>query len=549
MATASGIIPLFPYLQQQQAQQRRTQDQERRAREERRNKRNAEYARRSRERKKLEQTALEQELRELQRENAFLRRTVKENLPDKNAQKILHRRDDLHRSDFELLESVAATRQSYCISDPRLPDNPIVYVSDAFCLLTGYSREQVIGRNCRILQGPETNPKAVEVLREAIQQGTDCTTVILNYKADGTPFWNRIFVAALRDKNRNIINYVGVQCEQDELDDAPSRAKRQKTDPNSRPSLPVVVRRDPLPVVPSSSLEAVKNRPQMSFNEDDFALTENLDWALLAQALEDDLPEDLSIDNLSFEESSRSSPLPDNFLVPSMSLVGDHEIPSSDLVPTQSFHNSYLDRFAATPLEIISRTVRGTVIGTLLNSHGDVKDKHFDAALSVLSKLYSSLGHNASPTNLYTGTWRELNRPHYRECLGQNKHGDFMYSLGRMSFDMFKPGKLKCSVQRTLNHIELVCELDGAPSAAPWSLRRELAAWDPSNDDDQKDTSSRANTLLKSYEYVLCLLKGLLSLPFILTVPFFLSLSIDRSIAASPLHSQWNQMGSSLFEH
>jgi len=84
-----------------------------------------------------------------------------------------------------------------------------------------------------------------------------------------------------------------------------------------------------------------------------------------------------------------------------------------------------------------------------------------------------------------------------------------MYTLGKMSFDMFKPGHLTCSIQRTLNHIESVCRMDGAPSAAPWSLRRELAAWDQSNDPDSRQEEAgttteqqhgQTNTLLKSYK-------------------------------------------------
>ena len=71
-----------------------------------------------------------------------------------------------------------------------------------------YSREQVLGRNCRFLQGPGTDPRAVDVIRTAVANGTDATACILNYKADGTPFWNQFFVAALRDSDNCIVNYV-----------------------------------------------------------------------------------------------------------------------------------------------------------------------------------------------------------------------------------------------------------------------------------------------------------------------------------------------------
>jgi PAS domain S-box-containing protein len=93
-----------------------------------------------------------------------------------------------------------------------LPDNPIVYASQGFLNLTGYSLDQILGRNCRFLQGPETDPKSVERIRKAIDQGNDMSVCLLNYRVDGTTFWNQFFIAALRDQNGNVTNFVGVQC-------------------------------------------------------------------------------------------------------------------------------------------------------------------------------------------------------------------------------------------------------------------------------------------------------------------------------------------------
>jgi PAS domain S-box-containing protein len=115
---------------------------------------------------------------------------------------------ELDKSDYSLIHSLTSGQQNFVLSDPRLPDNPIVYASDGFYQLTGYTREQVLGRNCRFLQGPGTDPKAVDVIRTAVANGTDATTCLLNYKADGTPFWNQFFVAALRDSDNCIVNYV-----------------------------------------------------------------------------------------------------------------------------------------------------------------------------------------------------------------------------------------------------------------------------------------------------------------------------------------------------
>ena len=115
--------------------------------------------------------------------------------------------------DYRLMLSLVNAQQNFTVSDPGLPDNPIVYASQGFLDLTGYSREQVLGRNCRFLQGPKTNPKMVDVIRKGVAAGDDTSVCLLNYKADGTTFWNQFFVAALRDLDGRVVNYVGVQCE------------------------------------------------------------------------------------------------------------------------------------------------------------------------------------------------------------------------------------------------------------------------------------------------------------------------------------------------
>lgn len=203
-----------------------------------RRQRNREHAKRSRVRKKFMLESLQEEVHQLQKENEELRKVVQAKIPehaieiinqccaksplfDDNAVSPVHNVEavgptkELVRSDFSLIESLTSGQQNFVLSDPRLQDNPIVYASQGFYELTGYTRETVLGRNCRFLQGPETDPKAVNVIRQAIANGTDATTCLLNYKADGTPFWNQFFVAALRDQDNCIVNYVGVQCNVD----------------------------------------------------------------------------------------------------------------------------------------------------------------------------------------------------------------------------------------------------------------------------------------------------------------------------------------------
>ena len=100
---------------------------------------------------------------------------------------------------------------SLVLTDPNLPDNPIVYVNDAFERVTGYTREQVLGRNCRFLQGEGTDPDHRRALRDAIDQGRDVVVDILNYHPDGTSFRNRLLVAPVRDSQGRIVHFLGVQ--------------------------------------------------------------------------------------------------------------------------------------------------------------------------------------------------------------------------------------------------------------------------------------------------------------------------------------------------
>lgn len=119
----------------------------------------------------------------------------------------------LMEPDYRLIQSLVTSQQNFVLSDPSLPDNPIVYASDGFCKMTGYKKQDVLGRNCRFLQGPGTDQAAVDIIRQGIMEGRDISVCLLNYKSDGKPFWNQFFLAALKDADGQIVNYVGVQCE------------------------------------------------------------------------------------------------------------------------------------------------------------------------------------------------------------------------------------------------------------------------------------------------------------------------------------------------
>ena len=119
----------------------------------------------------------------------------------------------LPRVALDLATTVERIQSNFVIADPTLPDCPIVFASDAFLELSGYRREEVLGRNCRFLQGPDTDRSTVAVLKKAIQEGREVTVRLLNYKKDGTPFWNMLTVAPIRDVLGNPRFLVGVQVD------------------------------------------------------------------------------------------------------------------------------------------------------------------------------------------------------------------------------------------------------------------------------------------------------------------------------------------------
>jgi len=108
------------------------------------------------------------------------------------------------------------------IADPDQPDNPLIYVNDAFEDITGYRREDVLGENCRFLQGENTDPDRVADIRAAIDAGEPVSTELRNYRKDGSEFWNHLEIAPVKDGAGEVVNYVGFQ------QDVTERKQRQE---------------------------------------------------------------------------------------------------------------------------------------------------------------------------------------------------------------------------------------------------------------------------------------------------------------------------------
>lgn len=109
--------------------------------------------------------------------------------------------------------AIRSNRMPIIVTDLNLPDNPIIFANDSFLKLTGYERDEVNGRNCRFLQGPDTDPETVRTIRRAIEARTDVTVDILNYRKDGTTFWNALYLSPVPDAQGNVRYFFASQLD------------------------------------------------------------------------------------------------------------------------------------------------------------------------------------------------------------------------------------------------------------------------------------------------------------------------------------------------
>jgi PAS domain S-box-containing protein len=99
------------------------------------------------------------------------------------------------------------------IADARLPGQPLIYANEGFERVTGYSVAEVLGRNCRFLQGPGTDRAAVAEIRAAVAEQRECIVEILNYRRDGTTFWNRLSITPVRNELGEVTHHIGIQSD------------------------------------------------------------------------------------------------------------------------------------------------------------------------------------------------------------------------------------------------------------------------------------------------------------------------------------------------
>jgi PAS domain S-box-containing protein len=109
--------------------------------------------------------------------------------------------------------ALSTMAEGVTISDPSRPDNPLIYVNEGFEKLTGYTARDVLGKNCRFLQGSQTDHAATEEIRTAIKEQRPCVVELLNHRKDGTTFWNRLSITPVRDLTGKVTHFIGVQSD------------------------------------------------------------------------------------------------------------------------------------------------------------------------------------------------------------------------------------------------------------------------------------------------------------------------------------------------
>ncbi len=119
-------------------------------------------------------------------------------------------------SDAALLlrdQAIAASSSGIVIADARLPDMPLIYINPAFESISGYTAAEVLGRNCRFLQGPDRQQPGLDELRASLREVRSCSVVLRNYRKDGTLFWNELNMSPVFDEAGRLTHFIGVQTD------------------------------------------------------------------------------------------------------------------------------------------------------------------------------------------------------------------------------------------------------------------------------------------------------------------------------------------------
>jgi two-component system cell cycle response regulator len=148
------------------------------------------------------------------------------------------------------------SNQGIVITDPNQPDNPIVDVNEAFTKMTGYTPEDILGKNCRFMQANETDNPYIDELRAAIAERKSCTVLLKNFRKDGTMFWNELSVSPVFDDAKELIYFIGIQ--QDVTDEQDLIQELKVTNEQLESINKMMVDRELKMVALKSEIEALK---------------------------------------------------------------------------------------------------------------------------------------------------------------------------------------------------------------------------------------------------------------------------------------------------
>lgn len=122
---------------------------------------------------------------------------------------------DMNQQQWFVLKdrALAVSAEGITIADALLPERPLIYVNEGFERLTGYSAEDVLGKSCRFLQGDGSDPETVQIIRNALDEETDCSVEIQNFRKDGTHFWNRLSITPVKNAAGQVTHFIGIQSD------------------------------------------------------------------------------------------------------------------------------------------------------------------------------------------------------------------------------------------------------------------------------------------------------------------------------------------------
>ncbi len=127
----------------------------------------------------------------------------------------------------QMIDAIMLSPIASVLSNPQLPDNPIIAANPAFCSLTGYPEAEILGRNCKFLAGPGTEPWLTDRIRTAVRDHRPVLVEILNYKRCGTPFRNAVLVAPVFGPDNELAYFLGSQVELQDDDIGPESSRRR----------------------------------------------------------------------------------------------------------------------------------------------------------------------------------------------------------------------------------------------------------------------------------------------------------------------------------